>query len=222
MPQKTFRVAAITSTFLLGIAAIRLFGFAASLEARLAELLVPESEMTLPAPPILSAEEYETQEVYSEVVRDMFGGRYKNVQVVIDPETFPVYLCGGGDLRTRMDGAGDETLRDYDRKREQAKRISALSGLAASQFFIERGEFDETFHAPDSGGWALFYERYPRSAGYIDLSRVGLNETYDEAFLYASRSCGYLCAEGWDVLLRKGPGGWRIIKKELRWSFLGS
>lgn len=215
MPQKTFRIAAATSTLLLGLAFVRLFGAAASLEARLAGLLVPEFEMTLPAPPILSAEEYETQEVYSEVVRDMFGGRYKNVQVVIDPETFPVFVCGGN-ARTRMDGAGEETLRDYDRKREQAKRISALPRVEASQFFVERNEFGETFHNPGSGGWSLFYERYPRSAGYINLSRVGLNETYDEAFLYASKSCGFLCAQGWDILLRKGPGGWRIIKKELR------
>ncbi|HVF44277.1 MAG TPA: hypothetical protein VM936_14740 [Pyrinomonadaceae bacterium] len=216
MPQKTFRAAAITSTFLLGLAAVRLAGAAASLEARLADLLVPESEVTLPAAPPLSVEEYETREVYSEVVREMFGGRNAEAQVVIAPETLTVYVCGEG-VRTRMDWAEDETLRDYDWKKGRAERISTLPRVAATQFFIERGEFADTFYAPDSGGWPLFYERYPRSAGYVDLSRVGFNKTYDEAFLYASRSCGYLCAEGWHVLLREGPGGWRIIKKELMW-----
>lgn len=180
-------------------------------------MLVPESEITLPSAPLLTIEEFETQEVYSEVVREMFGGRYANTQVVIAPETITIYVCGSG-VCTRMDGAQDETLRDYDLKKDQAERISTLPRVPAAQFFVERGEFDETFHAPGSGGWSLFYERYPRSAGYVDLSRVGFDETYDEAFLYASRSCGYLCAEGWHVLLRKGPGGWKIIKKELRWA----
>lgn len=216
MKHKSFRAAAVTSTFFFGLAAVWLAGAVASLEARFAELLVPESEMTLPAPPLASLEESETQEVYSAVVRDMFDGRNTNAQVVIAPETLTVYVCGEG-VRTHMDGADDETLRDYDRKRDRRKRISTLPRIAATQFFLERAEFEETFHNSASGNWANFYERYPNSPGYINLSPVGFNSEGDEAFLYTSRTCGFLCAEGWNVLLWKGPGGWRIIRKDLLW-----
>ena len=216
MPHKTFRAAAATSTLLLGLAAVWLVGVAASLEARLAELLVPESEITLNAPPPAGLEELEAQEVYSEVVREMFGGWNMNAQVVIAPETLTVYVCGEG-VRTRMDGAEDETLRDYDRKKDETKRISTLPRIAATQYFLERAEFEETFYNSVSGHWSFFYDRYPNSYGYINLSPVGFNSAGDEAFLFTSRSCGYLCAEGWNVLLRKAPGGWRIIRKELSW-----
>lgn len=155
MPQKTFRAAAATSTFLLGFAVVRLVGVAASLEARLAELLVPESEITLPTPSLLGSEEFETQEVYSEVVRDMFRGRNTNAQVVIAPDILTVYVCGEG-VRTRMEGAEDETLRDYDHKKDRRKRISTLPRVAATQFFLERAEFEETFYSSDSGHWSYF------------------------------------------------------------------
>ena len=212
MPQKTFRAAAATSTFLLGFAAVWLVGVVASLEARLAELLVPESEITLPAAPLLTREESETREVYAEVVRDMFGGWNMNAQVVIAPETSNEYLCGPS---ARMDGAEGATLRDYNCKRDETSTISTLPDIAATQLFLERAEFEETFYNSDSGDWAYFYERYPYSSGYITLSVVGFNGAGDEAFLFASRTCGYLCMDGWHVLLRKGPGGWRVIKKEL-------
>lgn len=214
MPQKTFRTAAAISTFLFGLAFVWLVGVFAALEVRLVDLLVPESEVTLVAPPLASIEESEAREVYSEVVRDMFGGRNMSAQVVIAPETLAVYVCGETP-RTHMDGAGDETLRDYDRKRGDWRRISRLPHIAAAQFFLERAEFEETFYNSASGHWTYFYERYPNSVGYINLSPVGFNSAGDEAFLFTSRTCGLLCEEGWHVLLRKVPGGWRIIRKEL-------
>src|SRR6185436_14298386 len=108
-------------------------GVVASLETRVAELLVPESEITLTAPLLVGREELEAQEVYSEVVGEMFGGWNVYAQVVIAPDTLTVYVCGEG-VRTRMDGAEDETLRDYDRKKDRMKRISTLPRIAATQF----------------------------------------------------------------------------------------
>jgi hypothetical protein len=87
----------------------------------------------------------------------------------------------------------------------------------ATPDFLERAEFEETVYSSDSGHWSLFYDRYPNSYGYISLSPVGFNNAGDEAFLFASRTCGFLCAEGWHVLLRKGPDGWRIIRRDLAW-----
>ena len=214
MQHKSFRIASATSTFLLGLTFVWFVGVFASLEARLADLLVPESDITLPAPPLVGLEEPEAQEVYSEVVREMFGGWNVNAQVVIAPETITVHVCGEG-VRTRVDGAEDETLRDYDWKKDQRQRISTLPHIAATQFFLERAEFEETFYNSSSGHWTYFYERYPNSSGYINLSPVGFNGAGDEAFLFTSRTCGFLCEEGWHVLLRKGPGGWRIIRKDL-------
>jgi hypothetical protein len=218
VPQKTLRAAAATSTLLLGLAAVWFVGLFASLEARLAELLVPESEMTLPAAPPVSREESDTAEVYSVVVREMFEGGVAGRRVVIASRPI-AYRFPGVDEEMRRPRAGGETLRDFFRKSAADKKpFQPLPNLAASQVFLDQEDFWQIFRADPLGGWEVFYERYPNSRGYVGLSPVGFDDDGDEAFLYASRNCGFLCAEGWHVLLRKGPGGWSISEKESVWA----
>jgi hypothetical protein len=211
MPHKTFRAAAAATTFLLGLAAAWLAGVLPPVEIELARRLVPDSEeveVSVPAAPLLSREESDTQEVYSAVVREMFEGDRAGFRVVLATETGVPETCfGEGEPGVEV---GADTLSDYCRSSRVSKRITALPHLAASQVFLDREDYSAIFRKYGVGGWKLFYERYPNSSGYVYLSSVGFNRAGDEAFLYASKMCGGLCGDGWYVVLMKGPGGWSI------------
>jgi hypothetical protein len=217
MPQKSFRAAAAAATFLLGLAAVWLSGALAPLETGLADWLVPDSEeVSVPAAPLVSREESDTAEVYSVVVREMFGGERAGGRVVLATETGVHRTCmSEGDARGLEVSA--ETLSDYCRSNKVSKRIMPLPGLTAPQVFLAEEDYEAIFSDRNLDGWRTFHRRYPNSSGYIYLSSVGFNEAGDEAFLYASKTCGGLCGDGWHVVLRKGPGGWRIQDKEMLW-----
>jgi hypothetical protein len=59
-------------------------------------------------------------------------------------------------------------------------------------------------------GWQVFYERYPTSDGYNELSAVGFNPEKTLALVYAGNYCGSLCGRGTYNLFEKRNGNWFI------------
>ena len=57
MPHKTFRAAAAATTFIVGLAVVWLSGIVPSLETRLADRLVPDSEVAVAPVPLVGREE---------------------------------------------------------------------------------------------------------------------------------------------------------------------
>jgi hypothetical protein len=218
MKPKPYGYAAALTTFLAGVAAVWLAVAFAALETKLADWLVPESSASVPAPPLVGREESDAQEVYATVLREMFGGGRADGRVVLAPSTadhrFNLFYDRP---ETSLPGVSAETLEDFSRKSYVESPLAPLRSLAASQVFLERREFQKLF-ARYEDGWKTFYDRYPNSAGFIDLSAVGFDYAGGEALLYVSRSCGRVCGDAWHVLLRKGPEGWRVEMKELVWA----
>jgi hypothetical protein len=62
------------------------------------------------------------------------------------------------------------------------------------------------------GEWAGFYERYPGSNGYAELSAVGFDDAKRRAMVYVAHHCGMLCAGGRNHLLEKVDGEWREVE----------
>lgn len=215
MPHKTFRAAAAATTFIVGLAVVWLSGLLPSLETRLADWLVPDSGVMVTPARLITREESDTEEVYATVVREMFGG--DGPLVVISSEAGGDIQCGNNyETISAGIGAEAETVSDYCRSKP-SKRLSKLPNVAAKQVLLDYEEYLKMFRGGDSGNWKYFYKKYPNSSGYITLSAVGFNRAGDEAMLDASKSCGWLCGEGWSILLRKGPDGWYIKKKLMSW-----
>jgi len=63
--------------------------------------------------------------------------------------------------------------------------------------------------------WTDFYRRYPKSSGFIMLSRIGFNTDHTEALAYMGSRCGPDCGDLYFFLLEKTGGSW-TVKKELR------
>ena len=94
---------AATSTFFLGLAAVRLVGAVAALETRLADLLVPDSGIAAVAPaPLVGREEREAAEVYAAVLREAIEGGVEGRRVVVLSETVgDCEVCDGEGIVTR-------------------------------------------------------------------------------------------------------------------------
>src|SRR2546423_35512 len=71
--------------------------------------------------------------------------------------------------------------------------------------FIFDNELDAIF-ASGPGGWKGFYEKYPDSGGYNEVSAVGFNKDKTVAIVYVAHSCGGLCGGGSFHVLEKEEG----------------
>ncbi len=80
---------------------------------------------------------------------------------------------------------------------------------------------DEERNALFSGsrdGWKAFYEKYPRSGGYIEMSRPAFDRDHRVAILYFASHSDWLAARG-DLLLlvKDGKGAWSIKARQMLW-----
>jgi hypothetical protein len=73
--------------------------------------------------------------------------------------------------------------------------------------------------APSLGGrrmddqeayWNTFFERYPRSNGWIHVSAIGYSSDLSRAVVYVSHQCPGLCGSGDMLILRRDGPAWRV------------
>jgi hypothetical protein len=67
---------------------------------------------------------------------------------------------------------------------------------------------DELTAAIQTAGWEGFYQRYPDSGGWMELSAVGFNVNKTVAVVYMGHHCGPLCGGGGFHVLEKKDGKW--------------
>ena len=67
-------------------------------------------------------------------------------------------------------------------------------------------------------GWKAFYQKYPRSGGYIEMSRPAFDREHKVAILYYATHSDWLAATGEMLLfVRDGKGEWMLKARYLRW-----
>jgi hypothetical protein len=77
--------------------------------------------------------------------------------------------------------------------------------------FVFGKELDAIF-ADGPAGWKGFYEKYPDSGGYNEVSAVGFNSDKTIAIVYVAHMCGGLCGGGSFHVLEKKDGKWQAHK----------
>lgn len=100
------------------------------------------------------------------------------------------------------------------RNAENSSLRSEAILLSVKNVLIDPG----TLSAGKNGDyWEHFYKRFPDSPGLIRLSRVGFDRKAKQALVYVGRGCGFLCGDGYLVLLAEHSGTWTIVGKYLCW-----
>src|SRR5262245_49864995 len=151
-----------------------------------------------------SYEDADAYEVYSAILPSDWTWRVANAKtIVIRIQTTGYHMC----LRPEPESEriiGD-AISEYIKLNEKPWMFQKHFGIEKQYELISSDELKSIF---EQGGWEKFYERYPDSRGWIDLSAVGFNSDKTVAVVYMGHHCGSLCGGGGFHVLQKKNDKW--------------
>lgn len=109
----------------------------------------------------------------------------------------------------------EEVVKDYRARNIAPAQLKDSFDLKLKHVLIGKQKLQKIFKG--AGWWQEFYKRYPNSEGLVVLSRVGFNTSMNQVLVYIGHTCGGLCGTGHYVMLEKGAGGWRVVKRLMVW-----
>jgi hypothetical protein len=118
-------------------------------------------------------------------------------------------------IQSGLKGISRETLDRYVERNKQPSQLSPAMDLGAKYILLNREELAKITNQPDWG--KVLNEKYPNSGGYIMFSRVGFNNTLDQALIYVGRMAGPLAGAGYYYLMEKKNGEWTIKEQIMVW-----
>lgn len=115
-------------------------------------------------------------------------------------------------IKSGLPNLSRETIDNFIQRNTQPDSLSPDMDLGADYVLLTREELLEITSHPNWG--ELLTEAYPGSYGYTIFSRVGFNNSLDQALIYVGSVGGPLMGSGFYYLMEKKNGGW-VIKEEI-------
>ena len=153
------------------------------------------------APPY---EDQEAYEVYSAILPlewPLEDAKAKNL--IIQNETKGWEMCLRPD--TEWQEKIGPAISDYLRLNAKPLLLQPRIKVAVPYRLINADELKSVNH---TAAWEGFYQRYPDSGGWMELSAVGFNVNKTVAVFYMGHHCGALCGGGGFHVLTKRDGKW--------------
>ncbi len=185
----------------------------------LAVLLVACTGTPIPAPtPSAEQMDAEEQAVYAALLRNLYSApRY----VIMD--TTATGPTGVEDTASTLDHIVQnmhdvdlETADSFRVRNDAEYPVRADMDLRSGYVLLSRDEMSQIF-SQNQDGWQVFYEQYPDAPGITSLSRVGFNDTLDQALVYVGTMSHWLAGGGYYVLLKKVNGSWIVDQQVMTW-----
>ena len=193
---------------------------------------VPETVSGSTAAPVDDPRDYE---VYSALIEQKayinHGGEGPRVAtlVVIDEETAGGLMPGGTEgskqleqekkyLSEKLKLYSDDLFKNYLTANQKRYRLERkLNVKIEYRFYTDKDQ--EALHQGNDlrKFWTEFYLRFPGSSGIVTFSRVGYSPDGNTAMVYVGNSCGGLCGTGYDIILVKENGNWKIKEGVMLW-----
>ena len=192
-------------------------------------LCVPLLRQQEPAKPALNDDDYA---IYSEVMNTSYATEGIERIVVGDHTSMglPPVMMGmaqpGDSPELKKIREAKETTRDFDQRSKQpAAALERKFSTKVPVVLISEVERDRIFviqksgskQVPNMKGFDEFHRLYPKSQGFMSVSRVGYNPARTEALVYVGNLCGGLCGTGQYYLLARENNSWKIQVKALVW-----
>ena len=143
--------------------------------------------------------------------------------------TFPPIMAGmtsfGDPLGKIRQKIAKSTLEDYGRKNKSAMALENKFSSRIPVVLISAAERDKIFNIRGAGahksanfeGMKELQRLYPKSQGFMNISRIGFNQDNAQALVYIGNICGGLCGSGQFFLLAKEEGRWKIKLSSTAW-----
>ena len=170
-----------------------------------------------PTPVVSQADlEKEEQAIYASFLKNSLE------PIVIQKDTSTEWLRSSEDeLKQRMEyiasglpNASNETLDDFFQRNRQSTQLAPDMQLGVHYILLSTDDLSAVMDQPN--GWDAFHEKYSPS-GYMQFSRVGFNDTADQAIVYVGSIPGPMMGSGNYYLLEKEAGQWSIREQVLAW-----
>jgi hypothetical protein len=159
------------------------------------------------APPYEDLDAYEVYSALIPLERPLRNARAK--RLIIQNETKGYEMC----LRPEKEWEEKigPAISDYVRSNAKPSLLQQRIKVGVPYQLIMA---DELKSAIQTVGWEGFYQRYPDSGGWIELSAVGFNVDKTVAVVYMGHHCGPLCGRGGFHVLEKKDGKWVALDWE--------
>lgn len=115
-------------------------------------------------------------------------------------------------IKSGLTGISNETVKNFIARNAQPTQLSTDMNLGTKYTLITSEELSKITKQPNWG--EILANTYPGSNGYLIISRVGFNNTLDQAVIYVGQVAGPMMGSGSYYLMEKQNGNW-IIKQEV-------
>jgi hypothetical protein len=153
-------------------------------------------------------ESADAYQIYSLLLPREQSWRFAKGTLVVQQETVPSKLDGGGCFTPEANEKFKEAFSDYD-------IVNGKRWLLQRRFEIEKPYelvSEESIRAfTTKRDWEGFYKRYPGSGGVFTMSAVGFNESRTLAVVRTGSYCQGLCGSWSFHLLQKVDGHWKQV-----------
>lgn len=172
------------------------------------------SFLTPAATPSAADIEKEEQAVYSFFV----GGGERTVLILQDtsadisandPQKSLDYIRSG------LPNLSDEALDNFVQRNQQSGPLAPGMELDVDYILLSTEELSEITRQSNWG--EVITQKYPGSYGYTMFSRVGFNNTLDQAVIYVGSMAAPLMGSGFYYLMEKENGDWVIKEQVMAW-----
>ena len=172
------------------------------------------SFLTPAAPPSAADIEKEEQAIYSFFV----GGGERTVLILQDtsadisandPQKSLDYIRSG------LPSLSDEALDNFVQRNQQSGPLAPGMELDVDYILLSTEELSEITRQSNWG--EVITQKYPGSYGYTMFSRVGFNNTLDQAVIYVGSMAAPLMGSGFYYLMEKENGDWVIKEQVMAW-----
>ena len=111
-----------------------------------------------------------------------------------------------------LPGADSTAINDFAQRNLESHSLRYLSTLRLGIpiGLVSRETLSSLPHGDPEKYWGEFYRRYPGSGGSISFSAIGYGPDGNLALLMVATGCGSLCGAGYNVVVKKDAGRWRV------------
>jgi hypothetical protein len=179
----------------------------------LALSLIACSLFTPVATPAAADVEKEEQAVYSFFISDdgialIFQETSTNISQD-DPKESMEYMKSG------LKSISKDTINSYIDRNAQPSLLSPDMQLGVDYTIVTADDLQKITSQPNWG--ELLTEKYNGAHGYTIFSRVGFNNSLDQAVIYVGQVAGPLMGTGYYYLMEKQNGEWKIKEQMMVW-----
>lgn len=118
-------------------------------------------------------------------------------------------------IRSEMSGVSNEAIDNFLDRNAQSSQLSPDMDLGIEYVLLTKEELKDISSQPNWG--EILSQRYPNTSGYKVFSRVGFNNTLDQAIISVGEVWGPLAGSGTCYLLEKQNGEWFLMEELMLW-----